>query len=361
MRYFIIPLLASLLAVSCMTKSREAVKAPEYRVLTLDTTTMVIYNEYPAMIVSDAIIDVKPKITGYVVGKYIKSGDIVKKGQLLFKIDDTEYRQQLNAAKAALEGAKAELSKAELEVHKLTPLVEKGIISPYELEVAKSNLSPAQAAVAQAEATYKIAQLNLGYTEIHAPREGIIGFTHISVGELATPNNNVVEIAIDGLSDACFSFDEKKLTAAARKQYQKSKSAPIANLELELPDGSIYPHKGILKHATGRVDPTTGSLILYGQFENKNYELLDGTSGIIRIPIEYKGCITVPQNATYELQDRTMVFVMASDSTVTRKSLKIEGTSNDCYIVNNLERGTIIVTEGVDRLRDGMKITPKVQ
>ncbi len=361
MRYIFLLLTVSLLIVSCGGKNTQPQAAPEYKVLVLDTSTVTIYNEYPAMIVSDAIIDVKPKITGFVVGKYITSGDIVKQGQLLFKIDDTEFIQQVNATKAALEGAKAELSKAELEVRKLTPLVEKGIISRYELDVANSNLSPAQAAVAQAEANYEIALLNLGYTEIRAPKEGIIGFTHISLGELASPTNNVVEIAIDGIADALFSFDEKRLTPAARKQYQRSRKEPLATLELQLPDGSIYPHKGVLKHATGRIDPTTGSITLYGQFENENYQLLDGSSGIIRIPIEYKGCITVPQNATYELQDRTMVFVMDADSTVKRKSIRIEGMTDNLYLVNNIERGTVIVTEGVDRLRDGMKITPKVQ
>ncbi len=345
---------------SCGNK-QAAPAPPEYKVMVLDTTTTVIYNEFSTIISTDAIIDIYSKVTGYITEKYITEGDLVEKGQMLYKIDDTEYKQQAQAAEAALQAAKAQLANAELEVRKLTPLVEKGIISPFELDAANSNRDAMSANVTQAQAQYENALTNLGYTDIRATHKGILGYTFASNSELVTVSQKLTEISIDGIVSAYFSFDEKKLTPAARKQYQMHKSDPDfkPNVELMLADGSIYPYKGSLRNATGRIDPTTGSLTMRVDFENPNYTILDGTSGTLRFPIEYKGCITVPQSATYELQDKIMVFVVNEDNTVTRKTIHVDGISGNDYVISNLERGTRIVTEGVDRLKDRMIITPK--
>ncbi len=360
--YIVLAVAVSSAIVSCGSKQTAQPTPPDYKVMTLDTTTTVIYNEFSTIISSDAIIDIYSRVTGYVAKKYINEGDLVEKGQMMYKIDDTEFRQQVQAAKAALESAKAQFANAQLEVQKLTPLVEKGIISPYELDAAKSNRTALEAGVEQAQANYDNAMTNLSYTEIRATHKGILGYTFASSGELVMASQKLTEIAIDGIASGYFSFNEKKLTPAARKTYQelqKQNRNSQPTVELMLPDGSIYPYKGKLYHATGRVDPTTGSIMLKVEFENPDYALLDGTSGTLRFPIEYKGAITVPQNATYELQDKIMVFVVNEDNTVTRKTIHVEGVAGNSYVVSNLERGTRIVTEGVDRLKDGMVITPK--
>lgn len=357
----IIALAVSAGAISCGNKKVSEPAPPDYKVISLDTTTTIIYNEFPTIVSSDAIIDIYSKVTGFVARKYINEGDLVEPGQMLYKIDDTEFKQQVQAAKASLQSAKAQLANAELEVKKLTPLVEKGIISSYELDAANSNMEALKAGAEQAQANYENALTNIGYTEIRATHRGILGYTYASSGELVTASQKLTEIAIDGIASGYFSFDEKKLTPEARMRYQSMQrgkdSAPF--VELMLADGSIYPYKGKLHHATGRIDPTTGSLMLKVEFENPNYALLDGTSGTLRFPIEYNGAICVPQSATYELQDKIMVFVVDENNSVKRKTIQVTGTAGNSYVVSNLERGTRIVAEGVDRLKDGMTITPK--
>ncbi len=361
----LLPALFMLAIISCGNDSTQQAAPPEYKVLTLDTTTAVIYNEYSTIISSDAQIFVRPKVTGYIAKKYINEGDLVEAGDMLYKIDDTEFRQQENSAKAGLQSAIAKEANAELEVKKLTPLVEKGIISAYELESAKSNLEAAKAAHMQAKAAYDNALTTLGYTEIRATKKGILGTTYASVGELVSPSNAnpLTVISTDGTMSAYFSFDEKNLTPEARKKFAQSARSQNgehpAFVELVLSDGSVYPYKGRVYHASGIIDVMTGSLLMKVDFENPDFAVLSGTSGTLRFPIEFKGCIEVPQTATYELQDKKMVFVVNDDNTVTRKIISVEGTTNKAYVVNNLERGTRIVAEGVDRLKDGMVITPK--
>jgi membrane fusion protein (multidrug efflux system) len=131
-------------------------------------------------------------------------------------------------------------------------------------------------------------------------------------------------------------------------------------VELVLADGHMYEHKGKLESASGIIDRTTGSIQLKVIFPNPENEILSGSSGVVKIPATYKGCITVPQSATYELQDKVMIFVVGEGNTVTRKIITIEGISGKDYVVSGgLDKGDRIVTQGADKLKDGMVITPK--
>lgn len=263
-----------------------------------------------------------------------------------------------------MQSARAGRDNALLEVKKLTPLVEKGIISEFELETKKGNLEAAEAALAQAEAAYEDARINLGYTSITAPTSGVLSRIEVRVGSLVGPSGNAPLTTISGDGDvyAYFSFDEKNLAPLRRARYNSGEHNPAgkSNIGLLLADGHEYSHKGKMESASGIIDRTTGSIQLKVVFPNPDNEILSGSSGVVRIPATYPGCITVPQNATYELQDKIMIFVVNQDNSVTRKIITVEGTSGKDYVVSSgLQRGDRIVIEGADKLKDGTVITPK--
>jgi membrane fusion protein (multidrug efflux system) len=186
----------------------------------------------------------------------------------------------------------------------------------------------------------------------------------VRVGSLVGPSNSAALTTISGDGDvyAYFSFDEKNLAPLRRAKYNSGEHNPAgkSNIELILADGHTYGHKGKMESASGIIDRTTGSIQLKVVFPNPNNEILSGSSGVVKIPATYGGCITVPQSATYELQDKIMIYVVNADNTVTRKIITIEGTSGKDYVVSGgLKTGDRIVIEGADKLKDGMTITPK--
>lgn len=350
-------------ALSCHNRTeKEEQTFPEYSTMRLDTATAVVYNEYSTIIQSNTSVEIRPRISGYLSKKYKKEGSLVKKGDTLYVIDDADYRQQVRAAKAAMEAAKSGVSNSSLEVKKLTPLVEKGIISPYELESAKIALESAKAQYDQAAANYENARITLSYTVIKSPINGVLGLNNFSVGSLLSPSSQEPLTVISGEGDAqaYFSFDEKRLAPIRREQLASGDYNPEKNqIELILADGTPYRYKGRLSSASGIIDKTTGSIQLKVIFPNPDYSILSGSSGVLRFPLTYHGVITIPQSATYELQDRKMVFVVNEDNSLSRKSISVEGISGNYYVVSNLSSGTVIVTEGVGKLKEGMIITPK--
>lgn len=349
---------------SCKSKKAAAPVPPSYRTMVLDTTSAVVYTEYSAVIQSQSVIEIRPKVSGYLVNIAVNEGDWVKKGTLLFQIDDSDFKQNVNAAKAGMQSAKANADNAALEVKKITPLVEKGIISPFELETKTSNLEAAKASYAQAKAEYENALIQLGYTSISAPTTGVLGRIYVREGSLvsSSASDPLTTISSEGDVSAYFSFDEKKLAPIRKKELASGNYEPARSKVVELvkADGEIYEYKGMLESATGIIDRTTGSIQLKVIFPNPKMEILSGSSGILRFPITYKGCITVPQSATYELQNKIMVFIVNADNTVSSKSIIVEGVSGQNYVVSEgLKAGDRIVIEGANKLKEDTVITPK--
>ncbi len=348
---------------ACGGKKKVTEAPPQYTVISLDTSSAVVYTEYSAVLQSNTVVEIRPKISGYLAKIEKPEGSSVKKGDVIFRVDDADYRQNVNAAKAAMQSAKANEDNKSLEVRKLTPLVESNIISPFELETAKSNLEAAKAQYNQCKAQYENSLITLGYTKITSPVDGVLGRIYVREGSLISSSAQDALTTVSSYGDVLgyFSFDEKKL-APIRKKMMKEKVYSPQNentVELVLADGSIYEYKGTLESASGIIDRTTGSIQLKVIFPNPDMSILTGSSGVLRFPITYHGCIVIPQSATYELQDKIMIFVVNQDNTISRKTITIEGISDSNYVVYNLERGLRIVTEGVDKLKEGMTITPK--
>lgn len=360
---------AGIAACGSSNKQQGAPTGPKaYKVMAVTTQKTILYNDYPATIQGQEVVEIRPKIDGYVEAIYVDEGATVRKGQLLFRINNPQYAQDLRTAEAGIKTAEANVSAAELTVNKTRPLVEKDIISKFDLESAELTLKAQQAALAQAQATLANARTNVGYTVITSPTNGIIGTLPNKVGSLVsgTSTNPLTTISSSGNMYAYFALNEKQLLEISRiypgaTLQQKLKQLPA--VELLLSDGSLYDKKGRVETASGLISTETGSSNLRATFPNPIGILRSGASGNVRIPHAVDSALLVPQSATYDLQGKRFVYVVGKDSTVKNTAITVTPTSDgQSFVVGQgLNTGDRIVTQGIAELKDGGKIIPQQQ
>jgi len=334
-------------------------------VITVSSMPAKTYQEFTASLQGRKDIEIRPQVDGYLDKIYIDEGAHVRKGQPLFHINDRPYREQVNSAKASLSAAKANLANAEINVSKLAPLVQNNVISDVQLKTAQAAYNAAAANVAQAEATVHNAQINVGYALITAPADGYAGKIPLKTGSLV--GTTTVE-PLTVLSEtkevyAYFSLSENdfiqfKNEFSGKTIEEKIKQMPP--VELVLADNSVYPEKGKVEIAEGQFNKTTGTISFRATFPNGQGILRSGNTGKIRIARELGSSIVIPQEATFELQDKVFVFAVGDSNKVTSRPLTIIGTSGNYYLVQSgVTPGEKIVYAGLDRLRDGAVIQPQ--
>jgi membrane fusion protein (multidrug efflux system) len=331
-------------------KDGKEKKGPsKYKVMSVAKGDATVYDSFAAQIESENTVDIYSRGTGYIQRIYVNEGDNVRKGSPILKINDADYRQAVNSARAACDNAN-------LEVKKLRPLVDKGIISPYQLQTAQSNLQAAKAA-------YENARINLGYTTIASPVSGVVGRITLREGSLVTAGlaEPITTVASNGNVFAYFSFDEKKLLQLADSLpgSLKQKVGRLAKADLMLANGQLYDYKGKIELGSSIIDPTTGSLQLKAVFPNPKALLRTGSSGTVRIPTSYHNVLLVPQKATFEIQDKVLVYTVDAKGIVKATSITVLDNTDTQYIVSSgLKEGDVIVTEGINRIKNGDKIIP---
>lgn len=344
---------ALLIVVSCGKKEEQAPQQGPmpFPVLTLERQDAVTYEEYTANLEGRQNVEIRPKVNGFIQKIYVDEGQEVRKGQVLFKLET----QTLNQDAAA---AKANVTAAQVEVDRLKPLVDRKIISNVQLETAKAKL-------AQAKAAYSSVAANINYGTITSPVNGVIGGLPYKEGSLASSTS---EMPLTTVSDtkvmrAYFTMNEKQTIAFSRifkgaTLQDKLKNTP--KVSLLLADGSEYEVKGHLEAVNGLVNAGTGTTEFRAEFNNPQAVLRSGSSGIVRIPIEQKNVILVPQGAVFDMQGKQMIYVVGKDNAVKSKIITVAGTAGKDFIVaDGLEAGETIVTEGASKLKDGMPIVPQ--
>jgi len=359
--------LALLTIYSCNApKMGDNAAAPQsLPVLSILSENATTYRDFNASVEGTKNIDLRPQVDGYLEKIFIDEGAHVHKGQLLFQIDDRPYREQLQNAKASLLSAKANLEAARINVDKLTPLIQNNLISDVQVKTAKAAYDAAKANVAQAEAIVNNAQINVGYTSITAQADGYIGRIPYKIGSLvsrSSPEPLTVLSEIDNVY-AYFSLSENdfiqfKERFSGNTLEEKLKQMPP--VQLILADNSLYAEKGKVEVAEGQFNKNMGTISFRATFPNANGLLRSGNTGKIRIPQTINEAVIVPQEATYEIQDKIFVFVMGDSDKVMSQPITIAGRSGNYYLVNHgVKPGDKIVYSGLDRLRDGVVIKPQ--
>lgn len=359
--------LFTLFLISCADKNAGApVNAPAtLPVMDIAYQTANTETEFPVAIQGKTDVDIRSQVSGTLDKIFVDEGAFVTAGQPLFKINDNPYRQQYNNATASLTAAEASVINAQLEVEKLTPLVQNKVVSDYQLKTAKANLAIAKATVAQSKAIVGTAQINLGYTIIKAPVSGYIGRLPKKQGSLISPADPE---SLTKLSDtkevyAYFSLSENDFIHF-KTQYKgntiNDKLKGLAPVSLVLSDNSIYPQSGKIDMVDGQFDKTTGAITLRAKFPNANGLLRSGNTGRVKISIQHQNAIVVPQDATVEIQDKIYVYLLDKKNAVTRQPIMVSGKSGTDYLIKEgIAIGDRIVLKGFENLPDGATIVPE--
>lgn len=338
-----------------------------YPVLVVRPDTVTLFQDYPATIQGQQNVEIRPKVDGFVEAIYVDEGASVKKGQRLFHISAPQYEQAVRTARAGIKTAQADVDAALMGVKKVQPLVARGIISKYQLEGAEYTLESKQAALAQARATLSNAETNLGYTTITSPVNGVMGTIPNKIGSLvsSTSADPLTTISSIGNVYAYFSLSEKALLSFARRRpgnTLQDKLAHVPDVSLVLADGSLYAHKGRVETAIGQINTETGSNSFRATFPNPQGLLRSGSSGSVRTFQPVKNALIIPQSATYKLQGKRFAYVVGRDTAAYAAPITVTPTPDGTSFVvqKGLKAGQEVVLQGISRLKDGMKIKPKV-
>lgn len=323
-------------------------------------------NTHPARLEGIENVEIRPKIDGFIENVYIDEGSMVSKGQSLFRIRNPQYEQLVRVAQASVNSAKAAVETARMQVTKTKPLVDKKIISAYELQAAELNLKASQANLAEQQAQLTNAQVNQGYTIITSPVSGVAGTLPLKAGSYVSSSTQQPLTTVSNISKifAYFSINEKDQLEFFKHSEgssiaEKIKNSPLINLVLS--DGTTYNEKGKIESISGMVDPNTGSFSMRATFPNPNGLLRSGYSATVQLPNNLENVIIVPQKATYELQGKKFVYVIDKDNKVKSVEIKIqELPDGQTYAVQSgLKSGDKVIVEGVGLLKDDTKVVPK--
>ena len=335
----------------------------EYEVMRITTSDKELQTTYSASIRGRQDIDIYPQVSGFLTKLCVEEGQAVRKGQVLFIIDQVPYRAALQTAEANVEAARASVATAQLTYDSKKELFAQNVISEFDLQTSYNNLLTAKAQLAQTEAQRVSAANNLSYTEVKSPADGVVGTLPYRVGALVSASLPKPLTTVSDNSDmyVYFSMTENQLLDMARRYGSRSKALEeMPAIELILNDKSTYPSQGKIETISGVIDTSTGTVSLRAVFPNKEGLLQSGGAGNVVVPVQKRNCIVVPQAATYEVQDKVFVFKVVDGKA---QSAPVEVTrvnGGKEYIVDKgLNVGDVIVAEGVGLLREGTPIQAK--
>lgn len=339
---------------------------PEYATITLKPHRVTLFQNFPATIQGEQNVEIRPKVDGYIEAIYVDEGATVKKGQLLFRVSAPQYEQEVRTAQADISIAEADVAAAEMQVAKVRPLVEKDIISKYELQSAQFALESRKAALAQSRARLINAKTNLSYTSIESPVQGVVGSIPYKVGSLvsATTTQPLTTVSNIGKIYAYFAVTEKQSLAFSRSvkgATVQERLATLPQVTLILADGTELPEKGRIETSSGIINTQTGSVSARATFPNPGNIVRSGSSGTVRLPRTVDTALLVPQKSTYEIQGKKFVYGVAPDGKVKSREIDVvdDAASGQYFVVEKgLASGDRIVLEGVASLREGAEITP---
>jgi RND family efflux transporter MFP subunit len=352
---------------------------PDVEVVQVEQKDVPIYGDWIGTLDGFTNADVKAQVTGYLLRQGYQEGTFVQKGQLLFEIDPRPFQAALDQAEGQLAQAKAQLATAEaiqvrtqLDVEKYTPLVKVQAASQQDLDnsvqnnlAAKATVQTAQALIKTDEAAVETAKINLNFTRLVAPIDGIAGQAQLQVGALVDLSSPpVTSVSTVDPIKVFFTVGEPQYLAW-RKRYptDATREAADKNLHLQiiLADGSTYVHEGTFYFADRQVNVGTGAIRLAGLFPNPGNVLRPGGYAKVRAVIRVqKDALVVPQRAVTELQGGYQLATVDDHNKVSVRTVSVgDQVGNDWIIADGLKPGEHVVAEGVQKVRPGMQVNPK--
>ncbi len=375
MHSLLVTLLAVVLVTSCQKKVPKAIPPPDIEVVQVKQSDTKIHAELIGQVYGLYDIPIRARVEGWLNGIYFKEGSRVNKSQLLYKIDGETYEADVAAQLGGLAEAETQLVKAQSDLDRIVPLAKINAVSQSDLDASKAAAGAAKAAVDAAKANLDAAQIQLSYAHVYSPIEGIIGKTQAKVGEFVGRDPNPVILntvsQIDTILVQFFISESQYLTLTkefianlklkdtkARTENKKNNS----NLELILSDGTTFNEKGWVNFIDREIDPQTGSIMIQAEFPNPERILRPGQFARVRVVLrDIPDALLIPQRCIMELQGIYSVFVSDSNNVIVSKQVQVGPTIDDQWLINSgLKKGENVVYEGLQAVKIGMKINPKI-
>ncbi len=358
-----------LLAYGCNRHDASPPPPPKVQVVKVERRDVTIYQNYVGQIYGLQDIAIRARVEGVLEAIHFKEGTFVKKGQMLYTIDPLSLKTRVAAQMSGVAQAKTMLAKAESDLKRIRPLAANNAVSQRDLDAAVAQRDAAQAALEAAEANLESADIELGYSLVKAPIDGIIGKTMAKVGDLVGRSPNLVVLNyisnIDEVIVEFFLSEQEYLNYARHlksiKDNEVSAIAPEA-LRLILADQSIYPEPGKLNFIDRQVDPSTGSILLQASFANPDKLLRPGQFARVKARVGFGPQATViPLKALNELQGQYSVFIVNDSSKIEVRAVKQGSFYNDyAVITEGLQGDELVVIEGLQKMRSGRKVDPQL-
>jgi RND family efflux transporter MFP subunit len=406
----LLPVIGVLLAAAACSHNNSASAAPpilEVKVAPVEQRDVPVYREWIGTLDGLVNADIKAEVSGYLIGQSYAEGSFVRKGQLLFQIDPRPFQASLDQARgqlaqtqAQLEQTRAQLSQAEaqvsvaeanqrrvqLDVDRYTPLAQQQAITQQDLDnaiqnnmaakaqlqaasaqvaTARAQITAASAAVESSKAAVSTAEINLGFTHITSPIDGIPGIAQQQVGALVSPASPALTTVstIDPIKVYFTASEQEYIDFTRRYPTPGQREAHTRKLDLQLilADGTVYPSKGTFDFADRQVDVRTGAIRLAGLFPNKDQSLRPGQYGRVRTAIETQhGALLIPQQAVIELQGTHQVAVVDAGNKIRIQPIQLGDTFGSQWVVREgVKPGEQVVAEGLQKVRQGMTVNPK--
>lgn len=364
-------LLIALSIFSCSPKETGPPPMQEISVVEVIQKDVPIYSQFVGQVYGYSDIPIRARVAGFLEGIHFEEGLDVKKGQLLYNIDPSEFMAQVASQESQVAQAKTSLAKAQSDLNRIKPLAEINAVSQSDLDAAQADYDAAISYVNAEEANLKFANINLSYCWMKSPIDGLIGKTKARVGEFVGKDPNPVILNTVSTVDSVrveFYIAESQYIRLARevaklkdsdtKQYRKETNT----LGLILADGSTFKHKGYLNFINREVDPETGSVLVQTTFPNPDYLLKPGQYAKVVIKLKnVKGGLLIPQRCVMELQGQNSVYVVNDSSKVESRQIIAGDMVGDLMLVKEgLKVGDRIVIDALQKVKTGMTITPNL-
>ena len=352
-----------LLAVfSCSKKEEPAPPPPpDVTVYQTEAQEVPIYQEFVGQILGFKDIAIRARVEGFLEGIHFKEGSEIKEGTLLYTLESQPFEEKVAAQMSKVAEAKTMLAKAINDLDRIKPLAEEKAVSESDLDAAVATHEASLSTVEAAEANFRAAKIQLGYTKIYSPISGIIGKTQAKVGDFVGRSPNPVILNTVSRIDTIlvhFFISESQYLGVARYLFQRpstERRSDTANFELILVDGSVYEHKGKTDFIDREVDPTTGAMLVQASFPNPDKILRPGQFARVKIKVQVvKDGILVPQRCVTELQGFYSVFVVDGSNTIKRTEVKVGPKIKQFWLITEgLNSGEKVVYEGLQKVKDG--------
>lgn len=343
--------LAIVSLASCHSGSHHKMEEAVFKVASPVQKDTVINNEYVSQIHAYQNIELRALEKGYLQKIFVDEGQSVQKGQRLFQIQPTIYQSEVKSSQSEVQSAQAEVEFASVEYSNALALAEKDIISQNEVSLTNAKLHKAQAELERTKAELSLAQTHLGFTEIIAPFDGIVGkFEDVRLGSLLDEGELLTTLTDNSKMWVYFNVPESQYLDYAMLNHDGDEK----QVYLKLANQKVYQEQGVIEVIESNFDNTTGNIAFRASFPNPKKLLRHGQTGNILWPEELENVIMIPQKSTFEVLDKKFVFVVNKDGKISSREIKIAGELDHLYFVSaGLKTDEQILLEGLRKVQNG--------